>query len=287
MTTSPSLKSSDRSGVRITRDANGFWQAVLENRHLRAEYRAGITNDHHQTYVRSFVIKGECQGNWLDAAAYRTTLSSAKLVHDAPEVQTVRLEWAGNKFEGGFTSEVSIYPDRPFLKVDYFSAAFPHICDLGTPGGRKKGMYVLHGAKAWQEQRSEIEDAELRNHPNEHHRLTDDLYPVYPNPLIDRNWAKQSALDYNGWYILGVYDKTSGRGFGRVVPARVMTYMKLLWGRGFELFPYWREKHNWRPYSTYLFVVEEGAAQVLHRGRAIADAAGPPREPTTASAVHP
>lgn len=78
-------------------------------------------------------------------------------------------------------------------------------------------------------------------------------------------------MDYKGWYVLGVYDPENGRGFGRVVPADVMTYIKLLWGRGLEFFPHWRGE--WQPYTAYLFAVAGGREEILTLGKSIADRA--------------
>ncbi len=267
--------------VSVGKDADGHWEALLENSRIRAHYRWGIVmtgegegrEAQPQSYIREFVLKAadENQGHWLDSAAHRTVLTDASVVRDEAQVKTVRLEWETvHGFEGPAVSEVSIFPDQPYLRIDYLQAGFPHICDLGHPGGATKGTYAIYGAEEWQTVRRGIDNAELRAHPNEHHRLTDDLFPIYPNPLIDRGWGP-TPMDYKGWYILGVYNPQNGRGFGRVVPADVMTYIKLLWGRGLEFFPYWRGQ--WRPYTAYLFAVDGGREEILTLGKSIADRA--------------
>ena len=87
-------------------------------------------------------------------------------------------------------------------------------------------------------------------------------------------------MNYNGWYILGVYNPENGRGYGRVVPAEAIGYIKLLAfpanpGYGFELFPYWQTPgRNRKPYTTYLFAVTGGEQEILARGKQIADQAG-------------
>ena len=59
-----------------------------------------------------------------------------------------------------------------------------------------------------------------------------------------------------------------------MVPAAVMTRIKLLWSEGFEFWPYWMAE--WKPFTAYLFAVSGGADEILSLGRTIADRAGPP-----------
>jgi len=257
--------------IRAGSDGAGQWGVVLENSVIRAHYACGVTNEQLQSYIREFTIKAvdESQGHWLDSAAHRTSLRDVCLARDGADVKTVRMTWGTAKFEGPAVSEVSIFPDSPVLRIDYIDAGFPHICDLGTPGGLDAaGKYAIHGAEGWQKVRQAMEAPDLRNHPNEHHRLTDDLFPIYPFPLRDKPWGP-SPMSYKGWYILGVYDEGSGRGFARAVPAEVMTYVKLLWGKGLEFFPHWRAELE--PYTAYLFAVTGGERDILTTGRRIVD----------------
>jgi len=261
----------DWGQIRAGADGAGQWGVVLENGVIRVHYACGVTSEQLQSYIREFTIKAvdESQGHWLDSAAYRTSLQDVRLVRDDADAKTVRMTWGTTKFDGPAISEVTIFPDSPVLRIDYIDAGFPHICDLGKPGGlNAAGQYAIYGAEEWQKVRRAIEAPELRNHPNEHHRLTDDLYPIYPFPLRDAPWGP-SPMDYKGWYILGVYDEETGRGFGRVVPADVMTYIKLLWGKGLEFFPHWRTE--WKPYTAYLFAVTAGERDILTTGRRIVD----------------
>ena len=277
----------DACRIAIDSDEQGNLRVTLANDLIRSVYAGGITGDHIQTYIREFTILSvdESQGYWLDSACWRTHMIDATVVRDEPDVKTVRLTWASHEnHPRPAVSDVSIYPGKPYLKIDYHTNAFAHICDIGSPGGVKKegkilegAVYVAHGAEAWQKVRQEMDRPDLREHENEHHRLTDDLYPIYPFPLIDKGWG-ETPMDYNGWYILGVYHESNGRGFGRVVPAGVMHYMKLLWGTGYEYFPNWRSP--WQPYTSYLYVVQGGGAdEILSVGRQLADAAGPPQPP--------
>lgn len=176
---------------------------------------------------------------------------------------------------GPAVSEISIFPGSYFIKIDYKSYCFPHICDIGTPGGITAGItdpnagtYAIYGAKEWQEVRKKIENDELRNHPNEHHRLTNDLFPLYPNPLVDLTWG-DCPLIYKGWFIMGVYNEDNNRGFARIVPADTVPLIKLLWNKGFEFFPCWNMPV--KPYTSYLYVVTKGADEIIEEGKRLVD----------------
>ena len=98
-------------------------------------------------------------------------------------------------------------------------------------------------------------------------------------------------MNYKGWYIMGAYNPANGRGFGRVVPAKTMRYIKLLTGpniragTGFEFFPWWRMLGKSKiPYRSFLFAVTGGEKKILEVGKRIADQPEPlfaprPREP--------
>jgi len=269
-------------GISIYEDSAGQKSVLLENRKIKVWYETKFHRSP-ETYIRQFIIKkfDESQGYWLDAAAWRAGLTDASIVRDTPEEKTVRLAWnASGKFKGPAVSKISIYPNSTILKIDYLRSAFAHICDIGTPGGRRHGAEkVIYGEKEWQEVRKKIDAPRLRNSPSPDERLTDDLYPKFPNPLIDVGWGP-TPMDYKGWYIMGVCDPQTKRGYGRVVPARTMRCIKLLSGgripgEGFEFFPWWKmQNRSRRPYTAYLFAVTGGREEILAKGKQIADAAG-------------
>ena len=132
-------------------------------------------------------------------------------------------------------------------------------------------------AKVLLKQHGIIQHLSENNEIRRDHRLTDDLYPAYPFPLVDTGWGS-AALDRNGWYVLGAYNTANGRGFGRVIPVDAVPYIKLLdgpriGGCGFELFPWWRSRFE--PFTSYLFAVTGGAEEILAVGREIADRSRP------------
>jgi len=281
---------SDKWGrIEIYRDSADQLNVLLENSKILVRYETRVPGDR-QTYIREFIIKEakESQGYWLDAAAWRRGLRRAEILKDAPDVKTVRLTWNGSeKFPTQAISDVSIFPDSSVLRIDCLQSSFAHICDIGSPGGsRYRGKFVIYGSEEWREVREKLDRPELRDHPSEDHRLTNDLFPRFPNPLIDVGWGP-SPMNYKGWYIMGTYNPESGRGYGRVVPAKTMRYIKLLSqpmnpGYGFEFFPWWRMRgKSTTPYTAFLYAVTGGEKEILTVGKKIADDAGsafaPPR----------
>ncbi len=111
----------------------------------------------------------------------------------------------------------------------------------------------------------------LLNVSNPHHRLTKDLYPRYPFPLIaGKDWEKLEPreLTYHGHLILGAYQQETGLGFGRVFPAQDANYIKLL-NTGFEVFANWRQPH--RQFIGYLYAVTGGPEELMAVGTAIVE----------------
>jgi len=264
----------------IGKDNKNKYYAILENNLMRCKYGWRHHKDPQggQSYIRELMLKSVNynMGDWLDAAAgKRGPLTNVTLVCDRDDKKTVRLEWN----DSDKIQEVTIYPNSLILKIDYIKIlGFPHIVDVGSHGGRKidNATFVMYGAEEWQELRKSNRDARLINHQNEHHRLTYDLYPTYPYPIIDTPDWKGFApvpLNYDGNLIVGVYNSENGTGYGRVMPFHVVNYLKLL-DDGFEFFPFWKipsEKRTF-PFTGYLFLVDGGGSEeIIGTGKGIID----------------
>jgi hypothetical protein len=143
-----------------------------------------------------------------------------------------------------------------------------NVVDIIRPGGAEQGKYVAHGSVEWQKERRANTTEPSRTEPNEHHRLTDELFPDYPFPLYRSAWGS-SALVYHGWFIVGLYDPDSGAGIGRLMPEGILDVLKLLKGRGFEFFPCFGRPHE--AYTSYLYLVSSGEEEILTVGRALAE----------------
>lgn len=254
----------------------GTNQVTLENSKLRAQYSQVTFGDGAVNIVITTLIDkdtntnhagGQIDGVWMGYASGRGNLTSATIVTDTIAEKKVRMEFA----ETGVIQEVSIFPDLPILKINYLSYGV-NVVDIGSPGGTGDGTYGIYGAQAWQALRQTNTDPNLLNHANEHHRLTYDLYPNYPFPLIDTpdwNGFAPIPLNYNNQLIMTVFNNQSGYGYGRIYPYAVGNYLKLLWKTGFEMFPYWSSGHQ--PYVSYIFLGAGGENGLINLGKSVVD----------------
>ncbi|GAN31510.1 LamG-like jellyroll fold domain-containing protein [Candidatus Brocadia sinica] len=255
--------------ISIGTDTDGALEVSLENSKIRLKYGRFFGGHHYEHAIKDLVIKSvneDQAGLYLDACANRGTLTTAVVVQDDANVKTVRLEWDN----GAKVSEVSIYPDSHYIKTKYLKYG-TNIVDQGSPGGggSSSGVYEIYGASEWKRG-----------------------YVIYPNIYFDRypgdvgyqnitEIDQPGPLDYHGWFIMGVYNEANGRGFGRVAPVSQIDIIKLLWNKGFELFPTFNRTHS--PYTAYLFVVTGGGAnEILSRGKNLADGLGDNASPTVA-----
>ena len=82
------------------------------------------------------------------------------------------------------------------------------------------------------------------------------------------------SLNYNGHFVIGVYNPVNGRGFGRTLPVADIGIIKLLLAtgerRGMEWFPHpFFIEHD--PFVGYLYFVTGGESELLTLGRQLAD----------------
>ncbi|MBN2088706.1 hypothetical protein JW964_03795 [candidate division KSB1 bacterium] len=291
------LSASEWGQIQIQKDGNGQVIVAAENERLAFQYGHATLEGKSEGLMKKFYLKAfpaENIPHTFEGAAHRGIIKQANVLYDGTDRKTVRVEWAPQagikeKYNHPAVTDISIFSGSNFIQLTYQSFCYPHICDIGHPGGlafekaadtTAQGRYVIYGADSWQQIRSRMDAPELRRHENPHHQLTNILYPCYPNPLIDTGWieASKNPMSYKGWYILGVYNPENGRGFGRVIPVDIVSVIKLLWGKGFEYFPLWNEGGVTRPFTSYLFIVTQGSDEIIATGKKIVDqieAAGP------------
>lgn len=124
-----------------------------------------------------------------------------------------------------------------------------NIVDIASPGGAKSGVYAIYGAERWKR-----------------------AILLYPKVYFDRNPKymghenitevdEAGPLDYAGRFIMGVYNPSNGRGFGRVAPVEAI-----------ELFPHFRRPK--RAFSSRLYFVTGGREEILSAGTALARKSG-------------
>lgn len=248
---------------------------VLESNCIRAEYEPYV-DGHSQFGMRHLYIKSagnedqicpECNPvSYIGGGAFRGILESASVVWDRLDRKTVRFSWwnsdgiADNKI----IEEVSIYPDSCFLKTDHIDLKYAvNIVDLGRPGGTAAGTHVAQGGDGW-----------IRGYvTHDYVPSAGSYYNRYPpdgvNDPIDAG-----SLNYNGYFIVGVYNSANGRGFGRAFPVADISILKLLLStgqrRGLEFFPHpFFLSHD--PFTGFLYTVTGGETELLALGRQLVD----------------
>jgi hypothetical protein len=245
---------------------------LLENRAIRVRYAAKRFRDGNKDHViTDFLVKktggrlavgDQLDGIWMNADEGRGRMTSARVAFDGPDRKTLHVEWD----QGKVVQEFTIWPDQPVVGISYIKYGV-NIVDMVN----SVDAFEVYGAKAWQEARDKVTDETLLNIPNPHHRLTKDLYPRYPFPLLaGKDWKtlEPKELTYHGHLILGAYNRGTGLGFGRVFPVQDANYVKLL-NMGFEVFANWQQPH--RQFIGYLYAVTGGPAELMAVGKRIAD----------------
>jgi len=233
-------------------DSNGRWYAILENSQLKVKYAYFFENTA-QTAIVALIIKAgglneDQAGSYLDAAAGRGLMTKATVTYNGLDRKTVRLEWDN----GAKIQDVSIFPDSTYIKIDYLKFGIG-LVDMGSPGGGSTGSYEFYGAGSW-----------IRGyvtHPANY-------YNRYPGDGIN-DPVDGGSLNYNGYFVGGVYRASNNRGFGRVMPVAATDIVKLLLNRGFQFFPYLQHAH--KPYTAYLYVITGGANELMAVGQQLAD----------------
>jgi hypothetical protein len=241
----------------------------LENERILVRYGNYVDENTTRFAILDFIIKTDEFGNVLnedqinlygDAVAERGDLTNAYISYNGADKKTVHLEW--ELFQGGtspYITEVTIYPNSTFLQIDYISYGI-NVVEIGVPGGTSTGTYVAYGAAGW-----------VRG------------YDLYPDYYYSRHFpsnggtdpADGGSLNYNGSFIVGVYNSANDRGFGRTLPVARGNTLNLLFSRGLEFYTNLNEPHV--PFTSYLYAVTGGESEILSLGQQLVDA--PPVDP--------
>lgn len=256
-------------------EESGFIRVQLENEVIKAVYSPNSGANGFEYYLSEFVDK-EVNINsafcdlksvvGLDGAAWRGVITNAVIVEDEPDSKTVRLDFDGIQGRPTWNVEVTIVSNQPWLKIRYLKY-YVNVVDQGCPGGTNNAEVVFHGGDEWMELRSW------------------DKVPLYvggssnvpffnaTDNYADRRRDTPGPLDYNGCFIMGLYNPINDVGFGRVVPNDLISGINILSGatgpRGFEVLTAWGMDKV--PYTQYLFLFQNGKEGLLSAGRAIAD----------------
>lgn len=255
--------------VSVGKDENGHLEAILENNKIRVRYGFGMGEEEPESFIREITLKSHpginLAGSLVDGAAHRGLLTKAEVIRDDENEKVIYLEWAPvpsrkNQFPGPAKSEISIFPDSAVLKIKYVDFCFPHICDIGLDTAHALdtnwgGITRVYGFEK-------------------------DTLPQYEDCLYWRKYGdvgcegiyaangiegEPGPLSYKGWMVMGTYDSKNNIGFGRVLPAENIRVIKLLWNKGFELFPQGKD------YTGFLYFFDNGENGVLSMGENIVD----------------
>lgn len=252
------LLAADWGSVRAT--SGGERGATLENSRIRVRYGSYQASDvGPKDAIVELVIKpaGVNLAGRIDSRSANGSkgqsnrLSAVEVVRDGADRKTVLLDYG----EGTAVEEVSIYPDAPWLEITY---QHHDVNIFDTP--KPKLEYEVYGAAEWAKSRGWTE-----------------RYPAYPESYYRKEWSAPGPLEYRGQFILGAYDPSTGNGYGRVMPVEHVDVVKLLFSRGFEMFPHYQPRRPQASFTGYLFVVTGGADEIVRRGKELADRGLAPR----------
>ena len=254
---------------------------ILENSQIYVKYAPYYAN-HNEFAIKEFRIKsagnenqvGVGKYNFFDADSGRGALTNASIVYNGTDRKTVRLTWV-NEFNDPtkkITQEVTIFGNSRYLKINYSDVQYGiNVVDLGEPGGTTAGTHVAYGHSGWI--RDYITHKESSSFGSYYNR--------YPKDGVN-DPANGGSLNYNGNFIVGVYNPANGRGLGRVMPVADISIVKLLLDRstrrGLELFPHPFLKAH-QPFTGYLYVVTGGASEILSVGKQLTDGSSVPSPP--------
>jgi regulation of enolase protein 1 (concanavalin A-like superfamily) len=237
----------------------------LENSQILVRYEP-FFDLHAQFAIRHFVLKNagfiDQAGYFLDADEFRGTIKSATLIYDGADRKTVRLEWNSNYYPGQtIIHEVSIYPNRTFLKIDYVSVRYGvNIVDIGLPGGTSSGEHIAYGGDVWI--RDYVTQTYTPTVGSYYNRLTEDGV---------NDPANGGSLSYHGYFIMGVFNPHNNIGFGRVLPVARIPVIKLLLDdthrQGFDFLPL----STPLSFTGFLYPVKSGPEEIIEMGKLLAD----------------
>lgn len=239
---------------RVSVTDTGDRGATLENSRLLVRYGSYLSKDvGAKDAIVDLIIKPGTQNlaGRIDSRSANGSkgksnrLTCVEVLRDTQDRKTVRLDYG----DGTAVQDVTIYPDAPWIEITYHH----HDVNIFDTAGPKL-EYAVFGAAEW---------AASRQWPQP--------YPAYPEGFYRKEWDAPGPLAYNGHFILGAYDPATGRGYGRVMPSDDVDVIKLLFSRGFEMFPHYQPRRPQRSFTGYLFVVTGGAEEILSLGKKLAE----------------
>lgn len=264
-----SCKKTDWGKVTVGIDSQGYWEANLENEKIKVRYGFGMGAKEPESFIRKLILKAHPETNFagalIDGAAHRGLLTKAEVIKDDEAEKTIYLEWAPvrsmkNRFPGPAKCEISIFPNSAVLKIKYVDFCFSHICDIGLDStdvlnanwGGKISVYGFN--------KDTLPQYEACLYWQKYGDFG--CEGVYAATGIE---GDPEPLSYKGWMVMGAYNTANNIGFGRVLPTENIQAIKLLWNKGFEIFP------QGKNFIGYLYFFDNGKDGVLSFGKSIVD----------------
>jgi len=216
------------------------------------------------------LASGQMDGVWVGFARGYSTLSSLDVLVSTNAELVFKATWSST--EGRCcVRTIKILDGSPVLKIAYGEYGV-NVVDLGYQRGKTDTActYTIHGADAWVMERKAMTDQALRQVPNPHDKLTDELYPSYPFPLYRRVWSSHPALSYNGYMLMGITYPGASDGYVRIMPTQHIEIIKLVSSSGFECFPHYGNPHE--PFTGALIPFADGVEAAIEAAKKIIDA---------------
>jgi len=251
-------------------DSAGHWYAILENQLVRCRYSWKPINQDKggESFITELLIKAnnlnqaatsiDSGRGRIDACAHRFNLTEAEVVYSGPDRKTIALKWHHRDTAMVPQQTVTILPGVPAVKVDY-QVYGVNIVDIANPGEGAHPQYAFWGGDKWK--RGFL------------------LYPKgYYYPKADTFVTRITGmpgdddpgpLEYKGHFIMSVFNKETGVGYGRVISSKAANIIKLLHNQGFEIFPYWKQSK--KPFTGYLFIFTGGQKEAMKLGKRLVD----------------
>lgn len=200
----------------------------------------------------------------LDNCSYQN-LTDVQLTQDEDGAKKLKMLWDNGKYEKDYT----IYANSPVIKVDYIKYEGEGFDDRNTrqaedprfPGSTEKVI-------------PEPTDLTVYGIPESSFRISQSILDQQDAGSFRRVHNHQgnppASAVYNGNYIFGATQKSSGLGLARVMPGSVVTE---IWNYyNLSLSPIMNGLYyKTQPFTSYMYMVDGGPDQVLNLGKAIAD----------------
>jgi hypothetical protein len=212
-----------------------YLEVVLSNSRISARYTSHNPSAMANLFINEFKedVAGGTNWKYLDYLETRGSLKYANLTECTPVSKSVELIW-----ENASESKITIYTLLPLLKIQYYSGPGTMI-DLGANRGTYNGCIAA----------------------------LDTIHLQEPEVEGDIPYT-----DYKGFFIGGVYNRETGRGFGRLFPVHSIQggVRAISDSSGLE-YTLHGDLDDSEPITSYIYTVTKGDQEIIETGKTIVD----------------